>query len=442
MVPRDPSFAYLRPVARSLEAGCSRCGSRPRPPAPRRLWACIVTVWGLYATAAQAQLNNPDIWLQNPSSTAFGVGANWNTNTVPTTANEVRVDSTSTQFPVLSGGSFSTGPIYFSYAGGPGPSSLTIQNGGSLTTSLNGQNVGVAMGIQPNTSAVVTVTGAGSQLTTTGSIWVGIEGSGTLNVLKGANVQSNTLTLGFNAGSQGVLNFGAAPGSAPASPGTLTTGAIFFGDGTGVINFNHTANNYVFATEIDGAGSVNLFSGTTTLSGTNSYSGNTNLHGGTAAVSNDSNLGTGALSFDGGTLEALAVGGGIVSSKLVTINAGGGTFLADAGTISTLSGAISGVGQLTKDGAGELVLTGINIYAGGTVIDAGTLNVNGPQALASGDVTVNAGTLQFSNMGSAGSAAITNIAVTNFFDTSTAASATIDNWELCSSPMEARPAMR
>jgi autotransporter-associated beta strand protein len=78
--------------------------------------------------------------------------------------------------------------------------------------------------------------------------------------------------------------------------------------------------------------------GTLTLTGTNTYSGGTNINGGVLAVAGDADLGNGPLSFNGGRLEALAVGFGIVSSKAITLNAGGGTFLADKGTTSFLDG--------------------------------------------------------------------------------------------------------
>src|SRR6202043_3337338 len=105
-------------------------------------------------------------------------------------------------------------------------------------------------------------------------------------------------------------------------------------------------------------------------------------------------LGSGLLSFNGGTLRALAAGGGVTSSKAITLNAGGGTFLADTGTLSTLSGAISGVGSFTKVGAGTLTLTGAKTYSGGTNFNAGVLAVNSDGNLGTGALNFNGGTLE------------------------------------------------
>jgi autotransporter-associated beta strand protein len=93
-------------------------------------------------------------------------------------------------------------------------------------------------------------------------------------------------------------------------------------------------------------------------------------------------LGTGAFGFNGGTLEALASGGGIKSSKAVNLAMGGGTFLADAGTASTLSGAITGVGAWTKTGLGSLTLSGANTYLGKTLVSTGTLRAGSATAFS------------------------------------------------------------
>lgn len=105
-------------------------------------------------------------------------------------------------------------------------------------------------------------------------------------------------------------------------------------------------------------------------------------------MNSDSNLGTGALTFNGGTLEALVSGGGVTSAKVITLSAGGGTFLADAGTASTWSGVISGMGGFTKSGGGELVLSANNPYSGPTIVSAGILVLSGIGANAGG-ITIN-----------------------------------------------------
>ncbi|MGL3820139.1 autotransporter-associated beta strand repeat-containing protein [Sphingopyxis sp. R3-92] len=137
---------------------------------------------------------------------------------------------------------------------------------------------------------------------------------------------------------------------------------------------------------------VKTDSGTLVLSGANSYTGGTAINGGTLRISSDAHLGdaAGGLAFGGGTLHTTA---DIVSGRAVDL-AGSATFLTDAGL--TLSGVISGAGDLTKDGAGTLVLTADNDYAGGTAILAGRLEIGagGTSGAIAGDV-VNDGVLAF-----------------------------------------------
>ena len=97
--------------------------------------------------------------------------------------------------------------------------------------------------------------------------------------------------------------------------------------------------------------------------------------------------------------EALAAGGGITSSKPVSLAAGGGTFLADAGTTSALSGLISGPGAWTKSGPGLLIMSGANTYAGGTTILGGTILTQNASALGTGPMAFgNGAALQVQNL--------------------------------------------
>ena len=143
---------------------------------------------------------------------------------------------------------------------------------------------------------------------------------------------------------------------------------------------------------ISGIGSLTkVGSGTLTLVGTNTYSGGTTINAGILAVFADNNLGAtnGGLSFNGGTLESTA---SFTTARAMMLN-GSGTISTDPGTTLSETGVISGIGSLIKVGSGTLTLLGINTYSGGTVLDAGTLTVNGPQALGLGNVVVNGGTL-------------------------------------------------
>ena len=86
------------------------------------------------------------------------------------------------------------------------------------------------------------------------------------------------------------------------------------------------------------------------------------------SVASDAVLGTGNLSFDGGTLRPTA---NLLSSRDIALP-GAGTIDTN-GFATTLSGPITGSGSLAKAGAGTLILAGTNTYTGGTTVGAGVL---------------------------------------------------------------------
>ena len=125
--------------------------------------------------------------------------------------------------------------------------------------------------------------------------------AGTWNVTNGTIVFDGTNPMFLNQGGSGGL-VGTLPNL------TLNATTTF------------EIDNAAAVTDVTGAitgtgGLIKTGDGTLTLIGTNTYSGGTSLNGGIVAVDSDSNLGTGALSFNGGTLEALAAGAGSHRAK-------------------------------------------------------------------------------------------------------------------------------
>ncbi|RZJ25828.1 MAG: hypothetical protein EOO54_05025, partial [Haliea sp.] len=121
-----------------------------------------------------------------------------------------------------------------------------------------------------------------------------------------------------------------------------------------------------------------LTAGTLTLTGANDYTGGTTVSAGT---------------LQGNTT---SLQGNIANNAQLTF---------DQAATGTYAGVLSGTGALTKLGAGNLTFSGTNTYTGATVVNAGTLSVNG--SIASSNVTVNTGAI-LGGTGTVGSTTITS----------------------------------
>jgi outer membrane autotransporter protein len=239
-----------------------------------------------------------------------------------------------------------------------------ISNSGGLGA-INGVNIGGVIGGADSTGAAL-VSGAGASWIVNGGLFVGgatnlglDPGTGTVTIANGGAIRaSEGVTLAPDAGSFGTLNLGAAPGSAAVAPGTLDTPTVIFGNGTGAINFNHTAADYVFAAAISGPGAVNQIAGTTILSGNSTYTNATTISGGVLRV--NGSLGNTAVTVDNGG----KLGGSGSIAGPVTVAAGG--IIAPGNSIGTLTlggnftqaaGAIYQV-ELNTAGQSDLLVVG------------------------------------------------------------------------------------
>lgn len=116
-------------------------------------------------------------------------------------------------------------------------------------------------------------------------------------------------------------------------------------------------------------------SGWLTLTGTNTYAGGTNLAEGVVVADAASALGSGDLTFTGGTLRLTPNSTGVAWASRIK-NSTGAVTLDGAGLNYSLDGiAASNTGGLTKVGSGVLSLVGASAHGGDTRVAGGTLKL-------------------------------------------------------------------
>jgi filamentous hemagglutinin family protein len=248
-------------------------------------------------------------------------------------------------------------------------SSLQLGNGGTTGSIDNTSSIVDNGSLIVNRSNPVTIA-------------AGISGTGTLTqsgtgttTLTGTNAYSGTTSV--NAGLLQLGNGG--------SSGTLGTGAVSVATGA-KLGFNRSDAGLVVSSAISGAGAVQQTgTGTTALTGTNTYSGATTISAGTLQVGNAGStgtLGTGAVS--------------VASGSTLGFNR--------SDTAQVVNNTISGAGTVWQYGTGKTTLTGANTYTGITKITKGTLVVGNGTSGTIGTSAIQidgaSTTLQFVNPGS------------------------------------------
>ena len=287
-----------------------------------------------------------DISWNGGFNAAWGTKQNWSTNSVPSSTDNAKFNSTFTNQPNVSS-SATIGGIWMTTGVGQ---NVTIGGASTLTLAGNTINGTAGLGLLVDNTSAFTLTINCPLLLGATQSW--------------ANNSSNLLTIG------GAVNLSTFGLTVNGSGSTTISGAI---SGTGSLTKSG--------------------SGVLTLSGSSSYSGGTTINGGTLKISSSANLGSvvAALTINAGTLEIAA---GFSTLRDFSLENSSSTIQIDASQTCTISGIVSGSGALNKTGSGTLVLSGLDTFSGGTVVSAGTLQLGIVNSLLStGSLLVSGGTL-------------------------------------------------
>ena len=253
-------------------------------------------------------------------------------------------------------------------------STFTINRTGGGTLAFSNSNNGIWASYESIVTINADITGLvsgnspangvyaeNSTVTVNGNVSVSGAGSTGINAIEDAVVTVNGNVSASGSGSHGVM---ATDSSTVTIDGTVT-GDIFLNGADTNVHFNRSGN-HVFSGSISGTGSlIKSATGTLELSGNSTYTGSTTINAGTLQIGN-----------------SLLGSGGIYAGNI--INNGTLLFFHASGYSQTLSGVISGTGNIALQGTGTLTLSGANTYSGNT-------NVNGGHIILANDYTIASG---------------------------------------------------
>ncbi|QQE10730.1 autotransporter domain-containing protein [Planctomycetota bacterium] len=220
-----------------------------------------------------------------------------------------------------------------------------------------------------------------------GSSTLTINGSNTIS--GNFNFSGGTVIAGNNA-AFGTADVNITSNTAIQSDSDLRSLTNDFAISSGATMTYSGSSNLAISGVISGSGAINMTtSSTLLLSGNNTYSGGTTFTTGTLSLNNDNALGTGTLTLSGnGTIQSTNDNRNIANN----INTNGNSLTFQGVQAITLSGVISGSGDITRSASGTLTLTGANTFTGGIDNAQGTIIAGNNNALGTGTLTASGDT--------------------------------------------------
>lgn len=316
---------------------------------------------------------------------------NWTTGTLPSNLNTF-VTGPVVNMPTIDGGTASTGLLFVGYDAATGGASLTLDNAAALTSAnaIIGDSTNGSPALTQYQRGIVTLKNGSSW--NAGGLTVGFYGDGVIDILSGSKVTADSITLGTQRGPTAPEYASGTLTISGANSNMTVTGSAHFGDngsgtalienrgtlvtGSGALGVNAESVGKVTVT---GAGSSWTTAGNSTFNIGNRGTGTLEILSGASFSSGAGTINVGTAATGQGTVTVDGPDSSLKGGAVYLGNTGSGTATFKAGAEGDLSSFFvgvyaGGIGNLNVTGSGTHVKSTASSIAG--FLGTGTVTIS------------------------------------------------------------------